>query len=93
METLDFPHHIDEPPTLLLWRMDDLMPLVLALVAGILAGQLTIALLLGALLSHGYRRFRDRQADGYALHLIYWFGLMPLGARSTPNPFARHYVP
>ncbi|WP_296696533.1 type IV conjugative transfer system protein TraL [Thiocapsa sp. UBA6158] len=32
METLDFPHHIDEPPTLLLWRMDDLMPLVLALV-------------------------------------------------------------
>jgi hypothetical protein len=36
METLDFPHHIDEPPTLLLWRMDDLMPPVLE-------GEVTIA--------------------------------------------------
>jgi len=93
VENLDFPHHIDEPPTLLLWRMDDLMPLVLALVAGILVDRLTLALVLGALLSHGYRKFRDRQADGYALHLIYWIGLMPLAARSIPNPFARRYAP
>ena len=93
METLDFPHHIDEPSTLLVWRLDDLMPLVLALVGGILVDRLLIALVLGVLFAHGYRRFRDRQADGYALHLIYWLGLMPLAARTTPNPFARRYTP
>jgi conjugal transfer pilus assembly protein TraL len=93
METLDFPHHIDEPPTLLIWRMDDLMPIVLALVGGILTDHLAISLIIGALLAHGYRKFRDRQADGYALHLLYWLGLMPLAAPTIPNPFARRWAP
>lgn len=93
METLDFPHHIDEPPTLLIWRMDDLMPFVLALSAGILTGHLMIALIIGAALGHGYRKFRDRQADGYALHLLYWWGLVPLAGPTAPNPFARRWVP
>ena len=56
-------------------------------------GVLLIALGLGVLFAHGYRKFRDRQADGYALHLLYWLGLMPLAARTTPNPFARRYTP
>lgn len=93
MDTLDFPHHIDEPPTLLIWRLDDMIPVVVALIAGILIGHLTVALIGGVALSHSYRKFRDRQPDGYVLHLLYWIGMMPMSAKTTPNPFARRWVP
>ena len=93
MKDLEFPRYIDDPPTLLIWRLDDLMPLVLALVAGILADQLLLFLLVGGGLSHGYRKFRDRAPDGYAIHLLYWWGLIPWVARTIANPFERRYLP
>jgi type IV conjugative transfer system protein TraL len=37
---VEIPRHVDDPPTLLLWRIDDLVPVVLMLVLGILAGDL-----------------------------------------------------
>ena len=34
---VEIPRHVDGPPTLLLWRIDDLVPVVLMLVLGIRA--------------------------------------------------------
>jgi hypothetical protein len=46
---VEIPRHVDDPPTLLLWRIDDLMPVVLMLVldpygwpARVLAGLLCV---------------------------------------------------
>jgi conjugal transfer pilus assembly protein TraL len=36
-QPVEIPRHVDDPPTLLLWRIDDLVPVVLVL--GILADQ------------------------------------------------------
>jgi type IV conjugative transfer system protein TraL len=49
---VEIPRHVDDPPTLLLWRIDDLVPVVLMLmlVLGILADQLLVFLLLGIVL-------------------------------------------
>ena len=44
---VQIPRHVDDPATLLLWRIDDLVPMVLMVSFGILAGQLLLFLLLG----------------------------------------------
>jgi hypothetical protein len=36
MQPLELPHGVDDPPSLLLWRLDDLIPLILMLVIGML---------------------------------------------------------
>ena len=92
-QPVEIPRHVDDPPTLLLWRIDDLVPVVLMLVLGILADQLLVFLLLGIVLVRLYGRFRDSRADGYALHWAYWSGLLGLRGRTTPNPFIRRWLP
>ncbi len=93
MATLELPRHVDDPPNLLLWRLDDLVPFFLMLVIGILINQAPLFILLGFLAARGYGRFRESRADGFALHALYWSGLMPLRHRTTPNPYIRRYLP
>lgn len=91
MQPVELPQGVDQPPSLLLWRLDDLIPLLLMLVIGILSDRLWLFLILGFLLSRLYGRFRDSRPDGFALHWCYWHGLLPLQARSCPNPFSRNW--
>jgi conjugal transfer pilus assembly protein TraL len=72
MQPLELPHGVDDPPSLLLWRLDDLIPLILMLVIGMLTDRLVMFLLLGLVLSRLYGRFRDSRPDGFALHWCYW---------------------
>jgi len=92
-QPLEIPRHVDDPPTLLLWRTDDLVPVVLMIVFGILLDQLLVFLVLGLVLVRLYGRFRESRPDGFALHWSYWVGLVPLKARSCPNPFIRTWAP
>lgn len=93
MATVETPRHIDDPPNLMLWRIDDVTPFILLLVIGILINQTMLFIALGFITVKLYGSFRESRADGYALHALYWFGLMPMTHRSTPNPFIRRYLP
>jgi conjugal transfer pilus assembly protein TraL len=93
MKELEFPRHLNDPPTVLIWRLDDLMPVVLGISVGILVDWFFPFLLAGIAFSYGYRRFRDSKPDGFILHRLYWWGIVPLSARSIPNPFARRFAP
>ena len=90
---VQIPRHVDDPPTLLLWRIDDLVPMVLMVSLGILADQLLLFLVLGLLGVRLYGRFRQSRPDGYALHWAYWAGLLRLKGRTTPNPYIRLWRP
>ena len=92
-QPVEIPRHVDDPPTLLLWRIDDLVPVVLMLAFGILSDQLLVFLVGGIMLVRLYGRFRDSRPDGYALHWAYWIGLLHLRARTAPNPFIRAFLP
>ncbi len=95
-EPIEIPKSIDDPPTILLWRIDDLVPIVVCLIIGIFMGRpatLFGMLLIGVLLVRLYSKYRERRPDGHALHALYWWGLIPLKGRTTPNPFIRRWAP
>jgi conjugal transfer pilus assembly protein TraL len=93
-EPTKIPAHIDEPPYLLFWRIDEVLPIGVGPVAGILLAQLTICLGTGLVPARIYRRYCDNRPDGYLLHAIYWY----MGAigfkrnRSMPNSYERDFI-
>lgn len=93
MKPTSIPQRIDDPPHLLLWRADELAPLLFGLVLGVFFAQVLVCMLAGFVLTHCYKRLRDHRADGYFLHLLYWFGLYISRAPSLRNPFIRSYLP
>ena len=58
MKQIQIAQHIDEPPHFLLWAVDEMVPPVLGIVAGILLGQLFYCLSAGLVVNHFYKRFR-----------------------------------
>ena len=93
MEPITLPKYIADPITLLIWSADEFVPFAAVLLIGMLIGQLSIALILSALVIKAYRRFRDNRPDGFPLHAAYWAGLLPSSAVSMPNPYIRRFLP
>lgn len=93
MEPVRIPRRVDEPPHLLLWSADELSPLLLGLVVGVLLKKVFICTLAGLIVTNLYRKFRDNHPDGYLLHMLYWTGVPITKSKSFKNPFVRRYLP
>jgi len=93
VKTIELPKYIDEPPQILMWRIDDLVPVIVLMVIGILANHLLPFLLVGFVGIRFYRRFRESKPDGYFLHALYWYGVFSLRGYAVPNVFARVFIP
>ncbi len=93
MERIEIPRYIDDPPHFLLWSADELAPVAIGLVIGVLTANAFILTMLGLVATKFYRRFRDGKPDGYMLHGLYWSGLLPLQVIGGKNPFLRTYLP
>lgn len=93
-EQTRIPDRIDEPMHFLFWRMDEVLPIGIGLVAGILLAQLTLCLLGGIILARFYRRFCDNKPDGYLLHGVYWHlgTAISKASRSMPNAYKREFI-
>lgn len=92
-EIIYMPNHVDDPYQLLLWELDEGLPVGIAAIAGVLTNQMMWCLLAGFALVYVYRRMKDGNPDGAAFHALYWLGLYPTRARTMPNPFARKHTP
>ena len=83
---------VNDPPFLLMWSVDELAPLLVGLVVGIMIEKAAICTLIGYALTTVYRRFRDSKPDGYFLHLFYSFGY-PARGRTMVNPYIKRLMP
>ncbi|PTZ29652.1 type IV conjugative transfer system protein TraL [Pseudomonas aeruginosa] len=93
-EPIKIPAYIDQPPHVMFWRLDEVMPIGIGLVAGVLLAQLILCTVVGLLLARFYRRFCDNRPDGYLLHAIYWHwgAISCKSVRSMPNSYEREFV-
>lgn len=93
MTQLELPAYVDDPPHFLLWRADELVPVLLLLIFGMMIGSPMIFVTVGLFLSKLYGRYSDGTPDGYILHVLYWTGILPSKSKRVPNPYAREYYP
>lgn len=93
MKPVLIPRHIDDPVHVLFWSVDEVAPIGLGLVIGMFVGSPLMLAGIGWVVSTFYRRFRDSKPDGFAMHFLYWQGLMPAKGKSSPNPFIRIFKP
>ncbi len=90
---IPIPARIDEPPHLMLWSLDELMPMIVGLLVGIIVEQKLICVFAGFLLTKAYIKFRDSTPDGYMLHLIYAYGFWPSKSKTMINPYIKRLFP
>lgn len=100
MEPVTIPRRIDDPPHLLLWSVDEMAPLMVGLLFGMMIEQALYCTLAGFLMTHAYKRFRDNSPDGYMMHWLYWHGLSfkregknKKRLRYFTNPFLKTLLP
>lgn len=91
-EQLSLPRAIDDPPQLMLWSADELMPMLTCVGIGIMINHFFVMLFVGVALWRLLRRFKDSRPDGYMLHFVYWLGLVLSRSRVLPNPFRRRWL-
>jgi len=91
MDAIELPRHVDDPPHLLLWQADELAPLLVCLVFGVLLGKALPMFLIGLATTKLYSRYRDGRADGFFYHAVYWSGILPSTSPQIPNPYAREF--
>lgn len=93
MQPVRIPRRCDDPIHLLLWSLDEMLPLLLGLTIGVLLGKALICSVIGMAMTNLYRRFQDLHPRGYLNHLLYWYGFMSFKAKSMKNPFVKRYLP
>lgn len=93
MKEIHIPTRADQPMYLLLWSADQCMPVVVGFGIGLLVGQVFICTVIGMIVSHFYKKFKDLHADGYLYHIIYWYGCAFPRSKSMINPFIRRLIP
>lgn len=87
------PARVDDPPHLIIWSMDELMPIVFGFLIGLFIDQKLIFTGVGWLVSKAYVRFRDTHPNGYILHMIYSWGFWPSRTKLLPNPYIQRFFP
>lgn len=86
------PRHVDDPKQFLVISFDEMIPIALGLIVGIILGKMLIPFVLGIALAKVQRRYIDSMPDGFLYHWLYYVGLITPKARSTPNAYRRRWT-
>ncbi len=70
----DIPNYIDDPQQILFWEFDEFMLLAIAFGVGLMVNYLGVLLVSGLVGIKFYRKIKDRQANGFLMHALYWYG-------------------
>lgn len=93
VQPVRIPTRADDPPHMLLWSADEIMPIIGGLGIGIVLDQVLICVVIGAITTNLYKRFRDLHPDGFLMHLAYHYGFGFSCSASMINPFIKNLLP
>lgn len=69
-EKINIPDLIDEQPHFLIWQLDEVVPVLIGLIAGIIIGSPLLGIAAGLVGKHYYTKHRDGKPRGYFKHLL-----------------------
>lgn len=68
-----FPSHLDDPPKILLWDIDEAMAMIVTVGIGIVVKQLTVFAIIGVVLAYLLARVKAVRGRGFLATLCYWY--------------------
>ena len=93
MQQMTFPRYADDAVRLLIWTPDQVGPMAVMFIVGMLTNSLFTCAVIGLGASWMYTKYSAGKPTMYVLHLLYWHGVMPIKARCAINPFLRRILP
>lgn len=93
LRQVQMPRSLDDPQQILLWSVDELIPVATLFGLGIVMHQLTACVVGIYLFLKVYRRFREGRSKGFAVHWMYWYGFAGNETSTVRNPFIRRWLP
>lgn len=88
------PNYLDDPQQVLFWEFDEFILLSISFAVGILVDHLGMLIAGGLFLIRLYKKFKDRQSNGFLLHVLYWnagINAKASAPTSVPLPFIRFF--
>ncbi|MCX7099904.1 MAG: type IV conjugative transfer system protein TraL [Methylobacter sp.] len=90
----EIPNYLDDPQQILFWEFDEFILLAIAFGVGIMVNYLGVLIVSGLVGIKFYRKIKDRQANGFLLHAMYWYaglGSSETAPTSRPLSFIRRF--
>lgn len=82
--------YIDDPVSFFFWDIDEVVVFSTFMVMGFLTDTLTYLILVGIIFSFCLSRFKQSRAEGFFMHVLYWFGFYRL--RGCPPSHIREFI-
>jgi conjugal transfer pilus assembly protein TraL len=93
MNRVHIPRHIDKPPMVLFWSLEEVVVVAVMVSIGMMVEQVFILLLLSIFATKKYREFNHYHPDGFYIHYLYWHGVVDQDAGKTvPNSSIREFL-
>jgi len=70
--------YIDDPVSFFFWDIDEVVVFSTFIVMGLMTDTLTYLIVVGMLLSFILSRVKQARAEGFFMHILYWYGIFPL---------------
>lgn len=93
MKPIEIPIRADDSIHILAWSADEILPIGIGLVVGMVVEQAFILTIVGMAVSRLYSRFCDVRTRGFIEHRTYYYGLGVYKSRSMTNPFIKFFYP
>ena len=87
------PQHQDDPQWVIIWPIDELLPILLGGCTGLLVGQLLVGVLIGYLIAKAYKFAKSSRHKGFVMHWLYGHGLLWSRTRTLKNTYERKFIP
>lgn len=84
------PRHIDDPPSMFLIEVDELVLFSLFLGLGILIGAAVTLSAVGCFSAYILSKVKHTKAEGFFEHFLYWHGILFI--KKTPASYMREFI-
>lgn len=90
---IQIPSHHDDPQWIIIWPIDELLPIAVLSGIGLVVEQLTICFLIGIGIAKAYKYAKSSRHNGFVLHWLYAHGLSLFKSRTMQNTYYRKFIP
>lgn len=85
MDPVQIPRYVDSQMQVLFWELDEVVPVIALMGAGILTDTLSYMLVVMIIVWKLFGKFKDSNLDGILMHLAYVNGIANLNKRFHPG--------